>query len=94
MLYLQRKDNFVDVFQSWLPKVEVESGYSMKILRADSGGEFISVKLIFFCKKLGITIKYVVSYMYKDNKLAEQKWRIIVTMKDAILINSSLLNGF
>lgn len=32
MLYLRGNDDFVDAFQSWLPRVEVESGYSMKTL--------------------------------------------------------------
>lgn len=44
-LYLQGKDDFVDAFQIWLPRVEVKSGYLMKVLQADGGGEFILVKL-------------------------------------------------
>ncbi len=50
-LYLRRKDNFVDVFQVWLLRIEAESGCSMKLLRADGGGEFISKKLRSFCEK-------------------------------------------
>lgn len=57
-LYLRGKDDFVDPFQAWLPRVEAESGCSMKILRADGGGEFISIKLRSFCEKRGIVIKY------------------------------------
>ena len=32
--------------------------------------------------------------MHKENGLAEREWRTIVTMKDSMLINSGLLNGF
>lgn len=35
--YLRSKDEFVDVFQTWLPKVENESKTSIKALRADGG---------------------------------------------------------
>lgn len=93
-LYLRGKDDFEDAFQAWLPRVEVESGCSMKTLRADGGGEFISVRLRLFCKKRGIAIRYAAPYVHEENGLAERGWRIIVTMKDAMLIDSSLPNGF
>ena len=44
-LYLKGKDDFVDAFQAWLPRVENESGCSLQTFRADGGGEFISAKL-------------------------------------------------
>ena len=34
-LYLLSKDKFVDIFQLWLPQVEVKSDYKMKALQAD-----------------------------------------------------------
>ncbi len=71
MLYLRGKDNFVDAFQIWLLQVETKSGCLMKALRVDSGGEFILTKLRLFCEKRGIAIKYVASYMHKENGLAE-----------------------
>lgn len=55
-LYFRRKDDFINGFQVWLPYVEAESEYSMKLLPADVGKEFISNKLRSFCKKQGITI--------------------------------------
>ena len=70
-LYLQRKNNFIDAFQAWLPQVEAESGCSMKILRTDGRGELISHKLRTFCEKRGILIKYVAPYVHKENRLAE-----------------------
>ena len=66
----------------------------MKALRADGGGEFISVKLRTFCKKRGITIKYVAPYIYKENGLAKWGWRTIVIMKDAMLIDNRLPHDF
>lgn len=92
-LYLQRKDDFIDAFQLWLSQVKAEGRCSMKTLRADNGGEFILHKLQAFYEKKDISIKYTTPYMYKKNGLAKRRWRIIVIMKDSILINSRLPNG-
>lgn len=66
----------------------------MKAFWANGGREFISIKLQTFCKKQGIAIKYAAPYVYKENDLAERRWRILVTMKDSILIDSGLPNNF
>lgn len=44
----------------------------MKILYANEGGEFISIKLKGFCNKKKISLKYVVSYMHEKNDLAKK----------------------
>lgn len=66
----------------------------MKVLQVDGSGEFISTKLRLFYEKRGIVIKYTAPYIHKENKLVEQRWRTIVTIKDLILINSGFLNSF
>lgn len=66
----------------------------MKALHADGGEEFISAKLKDFCEKKSITIKYVASYIHEENSIVERRWRIVVTKKDFLLINSELLLGF
>lgn len=68
--YLRSKDEFVDVFQIWLPKVEKENKLLMRSLCTNGGGKFISAKLKEFCEGRGITIKYAAPYMYKENGLA------------------------
>lgn len=93
-LYLQGKDNFVDVFQVWLPQVKSESRCSMKILKIDNSREFISKKLCLFCEKQGIAIKYAISYIHEENGLAKRRWQTIVTIKNVILIDSRLPNRF
>lgn len=92
--YLRSKDEFVDAFQVWLPVVENQCSKSMKVLRADGGGEFISAKLKDFCDKKGITIKYAAPYMHEENGIAERGWKTIVMMKDSLLINSGLPLNF
>lgn len=84
----------MDVFQALSLKVEVESEYSMKVLQADSGGEFISVKVWLFCKKRDIVLRYIAPYVYEQNRTAEQIWLTIIIMKDSIFIDSDLPKGF
>lgn len=78
----------------WLSQVDDESNCSMNILRADTSGEFISAKLKSFYKKRGILIKYAALYMHEENRLAERRWKIIVIIKDSMLIDSGLPNHF
>lgn len=66
----------------------------MKALQADSRGKFISIKLRKFCDKQKIIIKYVTSYLHEENGLAKHRWKILVTMKDSLLIDSGLPNDF
>ena len=65
----------------------------MKKLCVNIGGKFIS-KLCLFCKKWEIIIKYTISYIYKKVGIAKQIKKILVVMKDLILIDSNLPNNF
>lgn len=66
----------------------------MKILRADGGREFISIKLRLFCEKRGIVIKYLIPYVHEENGLVERGWSTLVTKKDLMLIDIGLPNNF
>lgn len=88
--YLRSKDEFVDVFQIWLPKVENECAKSMRVLHADGGGEFVSTKLKNIYEQKRIAIKYAVLYMHEKNGMAKRGWKIVMTMKDFLLVDSGL----
>ena len=90
VLYFYSKDEFVDIFQVWLPKVENESNCTMKALYVDDERKFISIKLKTFSEKKGITFKYAAPYMHKENGLAERGWQIIIIIKDLLLLDSRL----
>lgn len=66
----------------------------MQILGVDGSRKFMLVKFWSFNKKRGISMKYIVLYIYKKNKLVKRKLRIIFNMKNSILINSRLSNRF
>lgn len=84
----------MDTFQAWLPQVETKSSCLITVFWADRDRKFISAKLWTFYKKRGITIKYTVSYIYEENRLAERIWQTIIIMKNSILIDNSLPNRF
>lgn len=90
VIFIRSKDEFVEIFQLWLPEVENQSKCTMQNLRAEGGREIISAKLKTFCEGKGIPIKYVAPYMHEENGIAERSWRTIATMKDSLLIDSGL----
>lgn len=68
-LYLKGKNNFVNVFQAWLSRIETELSCLIKVLQVDGDREFISTKLQIFYEKYGIVIKYATVYIHKKNWL-------------------------
>ena len=47
---LKKKDEAFKKFQEWKTLVEKSSGYTMKILRSDNGGEYVSTDFDNFMK--------------------------------------------
>lgn len=45
ILYLQNKNKFVNIFQTWLLDIEVKSEYLMKTLRVNKDSKFILIKV-------------------------------------------------
>lgn len=60
------------MFQVCLSQAEAESGWLIKVLKADGGKKFALYKLWTFCEKRNILIKYAGLYIYKKNELVEQ----------------------
>ncbi|XP_059070335.1 uncharacterized protein LOC131860011 [Cryptomeria japonica] len=52
--FLKYKSDVFAVFMEFKAKVEKESGYYIKTLRTDQGGEYISIDFQNFCKENGI----------------------------------------
>lgn len=94
VLFISSKDAFVEAFPNWVPQVESEAKCKLQSLRADGGGEFISVKLKNWCVGRGIKFKYAAPYMHEENGLAERGWRTIATMKNSLLLDSGFPNDF
>lgn len=63
-------------------------------LQIDSGGKFMSSILKNYCNKRGINIWYTTSYIHKENNIAKQYWKTLLTMIDYLLIDSNLSVNF
>lgn len=51
-------------------------------------------QLLKFYKEKSINFTYTISYMYKKNKLLKKIQKIILTIKNLILVDTNLLNKF
>ena len=65
--------------------VERESGYKIKTLRTDRGGEFISNEFEVFCEANKIHRQLTTSYTPQQNGVAERKNRSLVEMAKSML---------
>lgn len=64
-MYLQSKDKFVNIFQTWLSAIKNQYSKFMKTFCANRKKEFILTKLKDLYNKKNITIKYTTLYIYK-----------------------------
>ena len=85
-IYLLRsKADVFFVFKKFKAMVELQSGYSLKRLRTDRGGEFTSNEFNEFCSSLGMERQLTVAYTPQQNGVAERKNRTVVEMARCML---------
>ena len=53
--------------------VELQSGYQIKRLRSDRGGEYTSQEFNEFCEDVGLEKQLTVAYSPQQNDIAERK---------------------
>ncbi|XP_057418038.1 uncharacterized protein LOC130712217 [Lotus japonicus] len=73
---------------------EKQSGYEIKTLRTDRGGEFIHKPFINYCKEQGIQRQLTIRYTPQQNGVAERKNRTTVEMARSMLKGKELPNKF
>ncbi|KAM2946602.1 hypothetical protein COP2_029388 [Malus domestica] len=87
---LRHKSNVFHVFKKFKAMVELQSGFSVKKLRTDRGGEFTSNEFDQFCAALGLERQLIVAYSPQQNGVAERKNRTIVEMAKCMLHEKGL----
>ena len=83
--FLRQKSEVFSIFKKFQAMVERQSGYLIKVLRSDRGGEYTSTEFDKFCQDIGLERQLTVSYTPQQNGVAERKNRNIVEMAKAML---------
>ncbi|KAI5343245.1 hypothetical protein L3X38_011121 [Prunus dulcis] len=76
--FLRCKYEVFTVFKRFRATVELQSGYKVKKLRSDRGGEYTSNEFNKFCDEMGMERQLTVAYSPQQNGVAERKNRTIV----------------
>ncbi|CAL5412844.1 unnamed protein product [Camellia sinensis] len=92
--FLENKSEAFEKFKHFKAKVEKQSGFCVKVLRTDRGGEFLSKDFDLFCEENGIQRELTTPYTPEQNGVAERKNRTVVEMARSMLQAKGLSNGF
>ncbi|CAJ2658399.1 unnamed protein product [Trifolium pratense] len=84
---LKEKSSALAVFKRFKALVENESNQSIKCLRTDRGGEFLSDTFNDFCSEYGIKRQLTAAYTPQQNGVSERKNRTLMN------VVRSMLNG-
>ena len=87
---LKKKDEAFKKFQEWKALVEKSSGYTMKILRSDNGGEYVSTDFDNFMKSEGVVHQTTVPGTPQQNGVAERLNRTLVESVRSMLVQAKL----
>ncbi|KAI5319434.1 hypothetical protein L3X38_039142 [Prunus dulcis] len=62
VFFLQHKSQAFNIFKRFKNMVELQSGYQIKKLRSDSGGEYTSLEFSKFCEEMGLERQLTIAY--------------------------------
>ncbi|CAL2235091.1 unnamed protein product [Prunus armeniaca] len=83
--FMQFKSKVFNIFKKFKAIVEFQSGYKIKTLRSDRGGEYTSTEFLRFCEEVGLERQLTVAYSPQQNGVAERKNRTIVEMSKTMM---------
>lgn len=92
--FLNRKDEALGAFQKFKVLVENESGFVIRALRTDRGGEFTSLQFNKFCESNGIRHFLTVPYSPQQNGVVERKNRTILNAARSMLKSKNMPKEF
>ncbi|KAH9687903.1 hypothetical protein KPL70_014941 [Citrus sinensis] len=88
------KGRVFEAFKKFKAAVEKESGYQIKAMRSDRGGEFTSKEFLEFYEANGIRRPLIVPRSPQQNSVAERKNRTILDMARSMLKSKRLPKEF
>ncbi|KAK2972283.1 hypothetical protein RJ640_014341 [Escallonia rubra] len=92
--FLKQNSEVFLTFKRFKVLVEKQSGYQIKAMRSDRGGEFISKEFKALCEKNGIRRPLTIPYSPQQNEVVERKNRSIVNMTRSMLKRKNLPKEF
>ena len=91
---LKTKDETFTKFCEWKASVENSSGYKLKTLRTDNGGEYVSNEFKNFLKAEGVRHELTVPKTPQQNGVAERLNRTLVESVRSMLVQAKLPQKF
>jgi transposase InsO family protein len=91
---IEKKSDVFTKFKKFKLQVEKESECSIKKLRTDGGGEYVSNEFAKFCEQEGIVHEVIAPYTPQHNGIAERKSRSIMNMARSMLKGKEMPNRF
>ena len=92
--FLRSKADVFSVFQKFVALVETQFGTCIKILRSDSGGEYMYHPFQNYLQQKGIIHQRSCTYTPQQNGVVERKNRHLLDVARTLLIDSSVPSRF
>ena len=88
--FLRTKAEVLTVFRSFVAYIETQFSTTIKVLRSDNGGEYMSHDFQAFLQKKGIISQRSCPYTPQHNGVAERKNRHLLDMVRTLLLEASV----
>ncbi|KAM1432499.1 hypothetical protein ACFX13_014859 [Malus domestica] len=92
--FLKNKSEAFGIFKRFKATVELQSGFKVKKLRSDRGGEYTSLEFSQYCEDLGLERQLTVAYSPQQNGVAERRNMTIVEMAKCMMLEKGILFEF
>lgn len=92
--FVNEKCDVFDVFKEFNALVSNQTGQTIKVLRTDGGGEYVSGEFEAYLKSHGIQHQLTTRYTPQQNGVAERYNRTICELARALVIDSGLPKSF
>lgn len=92
--FLRSKSEVFSVFKTFVAYVETQFSSNIRVLRSDSGGEYMSHDFLDFLRHKGIVSQRSCPYTPQQNGLAERKNRHLLDVVRTLLLETSVPSKF
>ena len=93
-IFLKKKSDSFEAFKNFKVMVENQSGYMIKILRSNCGGEFIGNIFKNFCEEHDIHHSVVIPKSPQQNGVVERKNRTVMEIARSMLKTKQMPKEF